>query len=108
MKRLVVLTIGAVQDGTLLGPRCSGQPHPPLTSSRMHGHRRRWVDGRASRRPTTNALDVVALGGLYSSIRPAITGSNTLTVRQWLSTQSFDAQAAFGSQAIENVGAGRW
>ena len=38
----------------------------------------------------------------------AITGSNTLTVRQWLSTQSFDAQAAFGRRAIENVGAGRW
>jgi hypothetical protein len=48
------------------------------------------------------------ISGLYSSIRPAITGSNTLTVRQWLSTQSFEAQAAFGRQAIENVGAGLW
>lgn len=48
------------------------------------------------------------ISGLYSSIRPAITGSNTLTVRQWLSTQSFEAQAAFGKQAIENVGAGLW
>lgn len=48
------------------------------------------------------------ISGLYSSIRPAITGSNTLTVRRWLSTQSFEAQAAFGRQAIENVEAGLW
>jgi RHS repeat-associated protein len=48
------------------------------------------------------------ISGLYSSIRPAITGSTSLTVRQWLSTQSFEAQRAFGLQAMENVGRGLW
>ncbi|HYH97144.1 hypothetical protein [Hyalangium sp.] len=45
---------------------------------------------------------------LYSSIRPEITNSGTLTVRQWLSTQSYEAQRAFGLRAIENVRNGIW
>ncbi|MFY0567887.1 hypothetical protein ACN28E_29215 [Archangium lansingense] len=45
---------------------------------------------------------------LYSSIRSRITGSNTLTVRKWLSTQSYEAQRAFGLLAIENVRNGIW
>jgi hypothetical protein len=45
---------------------------------------------------------------LYSSIRPGITNSRTLTVRQWLSTQSYEAQRAFGLKAIENVRNGIW
>jgi RHS repeat-associated protein len=56
-------------------------------------------------------LDVAThqrVSGLYSSIRPAITGSDSLTVRQWLSGQSFEAQRAFGLQAIEKVRAGLW
>lgn len=48
------------------------------------------------------------ISGLYSSIRPAITGSTTLTVRRWLSTQAFEAQAEFGRQAIQKAGAGLW
>jgi hypothetical protein len=45
---------------------------------------------------------------LYSSIRPGITGSRTLTVRKWLSTQSYEAQRAFGLHAIENIRKGIW
>jgi hypothetical protein len=46
--------------------------------------------------------------GIYSSIRSDITGSNSQTVRQWLSTQSFDDQYSFGIQAINNVMYGIW
>ncbi len=48
------------------------------------------------------------VSALYSSIRRSITGSNTLTVRQWLSTQSYEAQRKFGLLAIENVTKGFW
>ncbi|MFY0530313.1 hypothetical protein ACN28I_46485 [Archangium gephyra] len=45
---------------------------------------------------------------LYSSIRYDITGSSTLTVRKWLSSQSYEAQRAFGLLAIKNVQSGIW
>jgi hypothetical protein len=45
---------------------------------------------------------------LYSGIRLRITGSSTMTVRQWLSTQSYEAQRAFGLRAITNVRNGAW
>ncbi|MGZ3458665.1 MAG: SitA5 family polymorphic toxin [Archangium sp.] len=48
------------------------------------------------------------LSAFYSSIRPAITKSTTLTVRQWLGTQSYEAQRQFGLLAIENVREGVW
>ncbi|WP_395811874.1 hypothetical protein [Archangium minus] len=48
------------------------------------------------------------LSSLYSSIRRSITGSDKLTVRQWLSTQSYEAQREFGLLAIENVTKGFW
>ncbi|RYZ16500.1 MAG: hypothetical protein EOO70_04290 [Myxococcaceae bacterium] len=48
------------------------------------------------------------LSGLYSSIRRVITASGNLTVRQWLSTQPFEAQREFGLLAIENVTKGIW
>jgi hypothetical protein len=48
------------------------------------------------------------ISALYSSIRRSITGSDTLTVRQWLSTQSYEAQREFGLLAIENVTKGFW
>nr|WP_254330148.1 hypothetical protein [Corallococcus exiguus] len=43
------------------------------------------------------------LSGFYSSTQQEITGSRILTVRQWLSTQSLDAQRDFGLQAIEKI-----
>lgn len=48
------------------------------------------------------------VSGLYSSIRPDITGSTSLRVREWLSTQSFDAQYSFGQRAIQNISSGVW
>jgi hypothetical protein len=57
------------------------------------------------------ALDKVLhtnVSRLYSSIRLRITGSNTMTVRRWLSTQSYEAQRAFGQLAITNVRNGVW
>lgn len=48
------------------------------------------------------------LSGLYSSIRPDITGSTSLTVRQWLSGQSLQTQAAFGHRVIQNISSGVW
>lgn len=44
---------------------------------------------------------------LYSSIRSNITYTN-LTVRQWLSTQPYEAQREFGLRAIDNVTNGSW
>jgi len=49
-----------------------------------------------------------SVSALYSSIRRSITGSSTLTVRQWLSTQSYEVQRDFGLRAIENVAKGFW
>jgi hypothetical protein len=48
------------------------------------------------------------LSRLYSQIRKDITGSETLTVRKWLSTQSYEEQRQFGLLAIENVRKGLW
>ncbi|HYO52438.1 hypothetical protein [Archangium sp.] len=45
---------------------------------------------------------------LYSSIRYDITGSSTLTIRKWLSSQSYEAQRAFGLRAIKNIQSGIW
>ncbi|PTL77009.1 hypothetical protein [Vitiosangium sp. GDMCC 1.1324] len=48
------------------------------------------------------------ISAFYSSIQPKITNSNTLTVRQWLSTQSYEAQREFGLLAIKNILGGIW
>jgi len=48
------------------------------------------------------------LSALYSSKRPKLTGSETLTVREWVRTLSYEEQRAFGLQAIENVSKGVW
>ncbi len=63
-----------------------------------------------------NTENIVALdkelhtrvSAFYSAIRPRITHSESLTVRQWLSTQSYEAQRQFGLMAIENVRKGLW
>ncbi|WP_199724153.1 hypothetical protein [Corallococcus sp. AB011P] len=44
-----------------------------------------------------------SVSAFYSSHQYRLTGSTSLTVRQWLSTQSFEAQCAFGLRAIENI-----
>ena len=48
------------------------------------------------------------VSAFYSSIREGITGSNTLTIRKWLGTQSYEAQRQFGLKAIENIRRGIW
>ncbi len=48
------------------------------------------------------------VSAFYSSIREGITGSNTLTIRQWLGTQSYEAQRQFGLKVIENIRRGIW
>jgi hypothetical protein len=48
------------------------------------------------------------VSAFYSSIKPRITNSKTLTVRQWLGTQSYEAQREFGLLAIKNIAGGIW
>ena len=50
----------------------------------------------------------MSLSRFYSSIQQEVTGSRSLTVRKWLSTQSYEAQREFGLQAIEKVQKGIW
>ncbi|OJH34466.1 hypothetical protein BON30_43905 [Cystobacter ferrugineus] len=63
-----------------------------------------------------NTENVIALdkaihtrvSALFSRKVLRITGSRILTVRQWLSTQSYEAQREFGLLAIQNVRNGIW
>ncbi|MCP3140062.1 SitA5 family polymorphic toxin [Pyxidicoccus xibeiensis] len=48
------------------------------------------------------------ISALYSSIRHDITESTVLTVRQWMNTQSFEAQHEFGLLVLKNVSNGVW
>ncbi|QRN93076.1 hypothetical protein JRI60_28150 [Archangium violaceum] len=50
----------------------------------------------------------VDVSAFYSSKQEFITGSPSLTVRQWLNTRSYEAQRQFGLRAIENVRSGIW
>ena len=43
------------------------------------------------------------ISGFYSSIRPDVTGSTNLTVRQWISGQSFEAQMKFGQNIVYKI-----
>jgi hypothetical protein len=47
------------------------------------------------------------ISSFYSSIRRDLTGS-PLTVRKWLSTQSYESQHEFGLLAIDNIQKGIW
>lgn len=48
------------------------------------------------------------LSAFYSRKNLSVTGSTDLTVRQWLSTQPYEAQRKFGLLAIERVQKGVW
>ena len=48
------------------------------------------------------------LSAFFSRKNLSVTGSTDLTVRQWLSTQSYEAQRKFGLLAIERVQKGVW
>jgi hypothetical protein len=47
------------------------------------------------------------ISAFYSRIVRQVTGSDTLTVRKWLSTQSFEQQRAFGLKILELARRGR-
>jgi hypothetical protein len=89
------------------------------------GNRKQWhhiveqTPGNVSRfggEALHNTENVIALGkdlhrdvsAFYSSVRPSITKSTKLTIRKWLSTQSYEAQREFGLLAIENLKKGLW
>jgi len=48
------------------------------------------------------------ISAFYSSKSVRFTNSHTLTVRQWLSTKSYEAQRQFGLLAIKNIKSGVW
>lgn len=48
------------------------------------------------------------VSAFYSSIRESITGSITMTVRQWLSTKPYEAQRDFGLLTIQKITTGAW
>jgi hypothetical protein len=57
------------------------------------------------------ALDKVLhtrISAFFSSKYLRVTGSRTLKVRQWLGTQSYEAQREFGLLAIKNIQNGIW
>ncbi|WP_152621856.1 hypothetical protein [Archangium violaceum] len=113
--------------GTLLpnGHRAWGSPSGFKSAMGPAGQGKEWhhiveqTPGNVDRfggEALHNTENVIALdkalhtkiSSLYSSIYLRITGSPTLTVRKWLSTQSYEAQRAFGLLAIENVRKGIW
>ena len=50
----------------------------------------------------------IDVSAFYSSKQEFITGTSSLTVRQWLNTQSYETQHQFGLRAIENIRSGAW
>jgi hypothetical protein len=48
------------------------------------------------------------VSAFYSRIRSSVTKSTRLTVRQWLGTQSYEAQREFDLLAMENIRKGVW
>jgi hypothetical protein len=50
----------------------------------------------------------IDVSAFYSSKRPKLTGSDTLTVREWVRTLSYEAQRKFGLEAIEKIRNGIW
>ena len=48
------------------------------------------------------------VSAFYSSIRERVTGSSSMTVRQWLSTKPYETQRDFGLLAIERIRTSAW
>ncbi|WP_241758323.1 hypothetical protein [Myxococcus landrumensis] len=72
--------------------------------------------GRFGSKAIHNEKNIVALdkdlhtrvSAFYSSIQYRVTGSRTMTVRDWMRSQSFEAQRDFGLRALDNVRKGAW
>ncbi|RYZ43040.1 MAG: hypothetical protein EOO71_05265 [Myxococcaceae bacterium] len=91
----------------------------PAGTGRQWHHVVEQTPGNATRfgpEALHNAENVIPLdealhrrvSAFYSTKQPELTGTSSLTVRQWLSTQSFQAQRDFGLLSIENVRKGIW
>ncbi|AKJ04245.1 hypothetical protein ATI61_101661 [Archangium gephyra] len=125
--RSVAGGVPAPTRGTLLpnGHRAWGSPSGFKSAMGPAGKGKEWhhiveqTPGNAERfggEALHNTENVIAMdkalhtnvSRLYSAIHLHITGSRTLTVRKWLSIQSYEAQRAFGLLAIENVRNGIW
>jgi hypothetical protein len=48
------------------------------------------------------------VSAFYSSKRHGLTSSYSLTVREWIRTQSYEAQRSFGLLVIKKISAGEW
>ncbi|MCE5324303.1 hypothetical protein LLG46_13460 [bacterium] len=48
------------------------------------------------------------ISNFYSSKKPFLTGSDTLTVRQWMNTMNYEQQLEWGKTIIQNIATGRW
>jgi hypothetical protein len=48
------------------------------------------------------------VSAFYSTKRPDVTGSYSLTVREWIRTQSYEAQLSFGLLAIKRIRSREW
>jgi hypothetical protein len=125
--RSVAGGVPAPTRGTLLpnGHRAWGSPSGFKSAMGPAGKGKEWhhiveqTPGNVERfggEALHNTENVIALNKtlhanvsrLYSSIRWRITGSHAMTVRKWLSTQSYESQRAFGLLAIDNVRNGIW
>ncbi len=60
------------------------------------------------RLPNGGGLLHQRISGYYSSIQPLVTGSDNLTVRQWLQTKPFEFQWNFGIELIERFGGAKY
>jgi len=60
------------------------------------------------RLPSGTGLLHQRISGYYSSIQPLVTGSDTLTIRQWLQTKSFEFQWKFGIELIKRFGGAKY
>lgn len=48
------------------------------------------------------------ISNFYSSKKPFLTGSDTLTVRQWMNTMGYEQQREWGKTIMQNLATGRW
>jgi hypothetical protein len=133
--QLVITLAPTAVAMTALGPRAAGASASGSTSWGSHsglrsalgpaGEGKQWhhlveqTPGNVKRfgpHALHNTENVIAVdealhtqvSAFYSSKRPFITGTDSMTVREWLSTQSFEAQRAFGLRALENIRKGLW
>ncbi|XWX19317.1 hypothetical protein ACN28T_37250 [Melittangium boletus] len=93
-----------------MGPASPGKQWHPIVEQ-TPGNTKRFGGEALHNTDNVAALDKALhtrVSALFSRKVFRITGSRSLTVRQWLSTQSYEAQREFGLLAIQNVRNGIW